>query len=1286
MIFDLFKKKDKDWRFKEYCDIEKSINSIDEQLADYAIEFNDRKNAQAEIMKSCSDFDILRSNNERFEYFRKSHLKEIGKLKKERDKFKSSLTSLSKASDFDERLKEYKNKQAHQSILNKYRDGQVNLFVCDSLIKAKTGELVRYADNLVFNEDGKLLLLKRSELEESKPGYFTVPGGHVDPGEECEDAAKRELEEEAGIRVEDVELAGEYKDEKVHIKYYRSYVDNVEPVLQESEIWSYEWVDPKDLDKYTLPFNMKENILKILNPLKYKVVKLQKSFESGIISKDQRDVLIKNEIEKARGGIYKDTPENRKLGRVGQKYGSKKEEPYLTKEDFDIIEEYCEFLHQHINSELRTPVGDEELETKSEKLSKALSKLPNYKGEVVRFQPISKEVVDFLEDNIGFSIKFKAFTSTSKIEDLSKKKSSDKYLKIISHSGKDISNISNRPEEKEVLFDKETYFKFLGKENEIFLFEEDTSKKTQKSEDSDILKSKKSRWENLLENKEFEEYVTINNKEDRDSGELMDISYPERDRLILEFRQKNETVEKSSILGKYGDKVIETIKEALKNKKEPEQIKGGRADGKSIQDIADHHKVSKDDILKQLKMGVKVEFEHTDSPKKSLEIAKDHLWEIPDYYTRLAEMEKEAGVEHDIEKAAKDISKLKKIKKLIYRDGKLIFATYYVKTGEEVEDKEKVGHAYKIKEDISEGERVAISTKRKKVEGIVSGFSFNKRTQSYWIAVTSDDGEVDYLGTKSITKFSKTVEVTKEIKSIPKDSKLTTLKDLGGSSGVLLKTDIETTDLYAVKTPHKGDIEQIKQEKTINDLYRALGYNAPESEVDEDNGVLISKFITDAKELRASEITPTLKREIQKGFVLDALLANWDVIGQGMDNILVKNGEVYRIDNGGCLETRAKGGHKEYSDNVPEIRTLREYEPGKNIFSYITDSDITEQVDALIEKKDIIEKSISSLPEHLQSKLMKRLSYLENEYRTKKTKKVESVEVLRPDMPSLVTQKYFDTKWGNVNIEGNEGINKHIRGHIIEIEKKFEKEYQDCASNLGMTVEEFKTDLQKMVEGIVARSKGYIVAHSSAGFRETAVVGAILSEGRFKTQFETGTSEGSLSPRDRSITESAYFGFDGEKEDKSMRPVYGFFTDIERGIINERGTIPPPRSVGQYGDVCFEVKDSKFRKDGTITFTDSLSEENYIAATPVSAPHFTSVRPRNYNSLKSIYENKVSSSDSGYHYVETQYHGKLTIDDIERVHVTAKEYKDDFSKLSKVINEINASTLKGGKLVPIEIF
>jgi hypothetical protein len=47
---------------------------------------------------------------------------------------------------------------------------------------------------------------------------------------------------------------------------------------------------------------------------------------------------------------------------------------------------------------------------------------------------------------------------------------------------------------------------------------------------------------------------------------------------------------------------------------------------------------------KELEMGIKVEMEHTKSPALSKRISLDHLAEIKDYYTRLAKMEKEAGI------------------------------------------------------------------------------------------------------------------------------------------------------------------------------------------------------------------------------------------------------------------------------------------------------------------------------------------------------------------------------------------------------------------------------------------------------------------------------------------------------------------------------------------------------------------------------------------------------------------------------------------------------------------
>jgi len=71
-----------------------------------------------------------------------------------------------------------------------------------------------------------------------------------------------------------------------------------------------------------------------------------------------------------------------------------------------------------------------------------------------------------------------------------------------------------------------------------------------------------------------------------------------------------------------------------------DKIKGGLADSKSLQDIADKHSVSLSAIESALADGIKVESEHTDDVATATEIAKDHLFEDAEYYSKLKTIEK----------------------------------------------------------------------------------------------------------------------------------------------------------------------------------------------------------------------------------------------------------------------------------------------------------------------------------------------------------------------------------------------------------------------------------------------------------------------------------------------------------------------------------------------------------------------------------------------------------------------------------------------------------------------
>lgn len=60
----------------------------------------------------------------------------------------------------------------------------------------------------------------------------------------------------------------------------------------------------------------------------------------------------------------------------------------------------------------------------------------------------------------------------------------------------------------------------------------------------------------------------------------------------------------------------------------------------SPEEIAKKHKLSTNAIDSQLKMGIKIESEHTGSKQMARIIALQHLEELPDYYTRLKKAEK----------------------------------------------------------------------------------------------------------------------------------------------------------------------------------------------------------------------------------------------------------------------------------------------------------------------------------------------------------------------------------------------------------------------------------------------------------------------------------------------------------------------------------------------------------------------------------------------------------------------------------------------------------------------
>jgi hypothetical protein len=83
--------------------------------------------------------------------------------------------------------------------------------------------------------------------------------------------------------------------------------------------------------------------------------------------------------------------------------------------------------------------------------------------------------------------------------------------------------------------------------------------------------------------------------------------------------------------------------------KEEDSIPGGLAKGMTLNDIAEKHGMSVDMLVAEFKKGIQTEMEHTTDREMAKEITMDHLFEDPQYYTKLATVEEyvdDKGVEH----------------------------------------------------------------------------------------------------------------------------------------------------------------------------------------------------------------------------------------------------------------------------------------------------------------------------------------------------------------------------------------------------------------------------------------------------------------------------------------------------------------------------------------------------------------------------------------------------------------------------------------------------------------
>lgn len=175
----------------------------------------------------------------------------------------------------------------------------------------------------------------------------------------------------------------------------------------------------------------------------------------------------------------------------------------------------------------------------------------------------------------------------------------------------------------------------------------------------------------------------------------------------------------------------------------------------------------------------------------------------------------------------------------------------------------------------------------------------------------------------------------------------------------------------------------------------------------------------------------------------------------------------------------------------------------------------------------------------------------------------------------------------------------------------------------------------------------------------------VLSDGRFRNQFETNTSRGAFDPEKRLRRENTVMGVRKSVEAKD-RPVYGYFgppgEDSERLREN----------VGSYGEVRVRLKEA-VRDRATATMCDSFDDtalaapakalDDKVLLATVMGQYFTGEPD---DKARKRMQSLLSDPAAFSQYVEAQYHGGVSVQDIEEVMFHKRPSRETVQKLENL--------------------
>lgn len=105
------------------------------------------------------------------------------------------------------------------------------------------------ATAVIIKKDNRILLSKRSPNLSEEPNKWENVGGSVDEGETFEVAARREINEELGVEIRQLETALEYKNDKgeIYCTVFFAQIDSTPKIMEPEACSELKWFEIENL-------------------------------------------------------------------------------------------------------------------------------------------------------------------------------------------------------------------------------------------------------------------------------------------------------------------------------------------------------------------------------------------------------------------------------------------------------------------------------------------------------------------------------------------------------------------------------------------------------------------------------------------------------------------------------------------------------------------------------------------------------------------------------------------------------------------------------------------------------------------------------------------------------------------------------------------------------------------------------------------------------------------------------------------------------------------------------